>query len=69
MPSEDLLPDGKGHAIINSPGKWPWYITTKTKIRIDDLEFGVKYALRVVAIGTDPTLTFSDAVERTTRAD
>ena len=43
----------------NDYKKWPWYNTSKTKLKIDDLDSGVKYTIVAVAIGSDPTLTFS----------
>jgi hypothetical protein len=54
-------------ATTNDYKKWPWYTTTTTKLRIDDLDSAVKYTLVAVAIGSDPTLTFSDEVKGVTQ--
>jgi hypothetical protein len=65
MPTEDLLNGNK--AIANKYGKWPWYASSTTKFKITDLDNSKKYTMVSVAVGTDPTLTFSDPIERTTQ--
>jgi len=58
---------GDGKALANKYQKWPWYKSSSTKLNITDLDNSVKYTLITVALGTDPTLTFSDPIERTTQ--
>jgi hypothetical protein len=65
LPTIDLLNGSK--AIANKFGKWPWYHSTNTKLRITDLDNSVKYTIVAVGVGTDKTLTFSDPIERTTQ--
>jgi hypothetical protein len=65
MPTEDLLNGSK--AIANKYSKWPWYASSTTKFKITDLDNSKKYTMVSVAVGTDPTLTFSDPIERTTQ--
>jgi hypothetical protein len=66
MITDELAIDGT-RGVVNLMGTWPWFSTTKTKLTIKNLKFSKKYSLAVVAIGTDPTLTFSDVIERTTQ--
>ena len=66
MITDELVADGT-RGIVNRMATWPWYSTTKTRFTIKDLKFSKKYSLAVVAIGTNPTLTFSDVIERTTQ--
>jgi len=51
----------------NDYKKWQWYNTSNTKLRITDLDSAVKYTLVAVAIGSDPTLTFSSEVKGVTQ--
>lgn len=50
-----------------NPHKWQWHWSPKTKGLIQGQESSARYKLISVAVGTDPNLTFSDPIERTTQ--
>ncbi|MEP7168749.1 MAG: hypothetical protein ABI855_05210 [Bacteroidota bacterium] len=51
----------------SNPHKWEWYWSSKTKGIIRGLESSKRYKAVSVGLGTDPLLTFSDPIERTTQ--
>lgn len=53
--------------IETNPHKWQWQWCPKTRGLISGLETSTRYKLVSVAVGTDPLLTFSDPIERTTQ--
>lgn len=49
------------------PRKWTWFWSPTSKGTLTGLDSSAKYKLRSVGLGTDPTLTFTDQIERTTQ--
>lgn len=50
-----------------NPHKWEWRWSSKSKGTINGLLSSTRYKAVSVAVGTDPLLTFSDPIERTTQ--
>jgi hypothetical protein len=59
MPSKDV--DGSDYR------KWMWHPFANTRATITKLDSSVRYTLVAVAIGTHPSLTYSDKIEKTTQ--
>jgi hypothetical protein len=49
------------------PHKWQWFWCPKSKGTISNLDGSTRYKAVSVAVGSDPQLTFSDQIERTTQ--
>jgi hypothetical protein len=50
-----------------NPHKWQWHWSSKSKGIISGLLSSTRYRAVSVAVGSDPLLTFSDPVEKTTQ--
>jgi len=49
------------------PKKWAWHWTSKSKGLLSGLDSSAKYKIASVGLGTDPSLSVSDVIVRTTQ--
>jgi hypothetical protein len=73
----EKIPSAESYLVLTTPAgapapadyrDWQWHFFHKTKGTIQNLNPSTNYKMVAVALGNNPSLTFSDPVERTTQA-